>query len=73
MILALDPATHCGWASSVGASGCWDLSVRRDESSGMRLIRLRAKLREIHAASPITMLFFEAARHCGGAGALVVQ
>ena len=28
------------------SSGVWDLSVRKDESSGMRLIRFEAKLRE---------------------------
>ncbi len=46
-ILALDPATHCGWAHSCGASGTFDLSIRRDESSGMRLLRLRSKLEDI--------------------------
>ena len=46
-ILALDPATQCGWAHSNGASGTWDLSIRKDESSGMRLLRFEAKLREI--------------------------
>ena len=46
-ILALDPATHTGWAHSCGASGVWDLSIRRDESSGMRLIRLDSKLDEM--------------------------
>ena len=43
-ILAIDPATVCGWAHSGAGSGVWDLSVRADESNGMRLLRLRAKL-----------------------------
>lgn len=65
-ILAIDPATSCGWCVVDGsfiASGTWDLSVRRDESSGMRLIRLRAKLNEIHKEKNVDILVFEAARH----------
>lgn len=74
-ILALDPATKCGWAHSDGASGTWDLSVRRDESSGMRLIRLGAKLNEIYASAGIDLVVFEAARHAAPRmqGALVVH
>jgi Holliday junction resolvasome RuvABC endonuclease subunit len=74
-ILALDPATHCGFAHSCGVSGTWDLSIRRDESSGMRLIRLRGKLNEILTVEGIDLVVYEAARH-GAAkmqGALVVQ
>lgn len=61
-ILALDVATNCGWAHSSGPSGTWDLSVKRDESSGMRLIRLVAKLNEMKAAAGVDLLFFEAAQ-----------
>ena len=46
-ILALDPATKCGFAYGeleTLQSGTWDLSVKKDESAGMRLIRLRSKL-----------------------------
>lgn len=51
-ILALDPAAKCGWAyrprtDAPIVSGTWDLSTRRDESAGMKLIRLEAKLNEI--------------------------
>lgn len=74
-ILALDPATKCGYAHSCGVCGTWDLSVRRDESSGMRLIRLAAKIAEIHKSVGIDVLVFEAARNAGPKmqGALVVQ
>lgn len=74
-ILALDPATKCGWAHSSGASGTWDLSVRRDESGGMRLIRLRGKLNEIQQSAGVDLVAFEAARHCapGMQGAIVCQ
>lgn len=61
-ILALDPATKCGWATS-GASGVWDLRVKKDESSGMRLIRLRAKLDDVHKLVGIDLLVFEASRN----------
>lgn len=74
-ILALDPATHCGFAHSCGISGTWDLSIRRDESSGMRLIRLRAKMQEILNGAGIDLVVYEAARNAGPKmqGALVVQ
>lgn len=74
-ILALDPATHCGWAHTDGMSGDWDLSVRRDEGGGMRLVRLKGKLNEIQQNAPVDLLVFEAARHCAPRmqGALVVQ
>lgn len=63
-ILALDPATKCGWAYGALDTlqiGTWDLSVRKDESAGMRLIRLRAKLNEVRE-SGIQLLVYEAAR-----------
>lgn len=74
-ILALDPAVHCGFAHQCGISGTWDLTVRRDESAGMRLIRLRGKLNEVLKNAPFNLLVFEAARHAapGQQGALVVQ
>lgn len=72
--LALDPATNCGWAHSDGMHGTWDLSIRRDESKGMRLVRLRAKLNEMLRLG-VDMVFFESARNKGAKmqGALVVQ
>jgi Holliday junction resolvasome RuvABC endonuclease subunit len=74
-ILAIDPATKCGWAHSVGASGVWDLSIRRDESGGMRLLRLRAKLNKASEAELPDVVVFEAARHAAPKmqGALTVQ
>lgn len=62
-ILAIDPGTRCGWAHTCNASGTWDLSVRPDESSGMRLIRLRGKLNLINEAHPFALLVYEAARN----------
>ena len=69
-ILAIDPATNCGWAVAVNgdvvAAGTWDLSVRRDESSGMRLIRLRSKLQKVaESFGGVDLVVFEAARFAG--------
>lgn len=74
-ILAIDPATKCGWAHTVGQSGTWDLSIRRDESAGMRLIRFEGKLTEIRESVGVQLVVFEAARNCAPnmQGALVVQ
>lgn len=50
-ILGLDIATSCGWAytasDQVTESGTWDFTVKKDESTGMRLMRFRGKLNEI--------------------------
>ena len=74
-ILALDPATKTGWAHSCGSSGTFDLRVKKDESSGMRLIRLESKLNEIKKSVGVDMVVFEAQRGGlpGRLGALVVQ
>jgi|SRR3990167_4028769 len=57
-ILALDVATHTGWATAT-ASGVWDFSLKRDESSGMRLVRFKSKLAEICSLEGINMVVFE--------------
>lgn len=74
-ILGLDPATKCGWSMGATIGGVWDCSIRRDESGGMRLLRFKAKLVEIHKATPINLIAYEAARHAapGMGGALVTQ
>ena len=70
-ILALDVATQTGWATST-ASGTWDLRPKRDESSGMRLIRFKGKLKEISSLEEINLIVFE--RSAGfHKGALIVQ
>lgn len=71
-ILALDVATHCGWAVSAQIYGVWDLTPKRDESIGMRLIRLRSKLHEVLFSEKINLVVFE---RPGGmhVGAVIVQ
>lgn len=61
-VLALDIGSRCGWAHSAGYSGTWDLSVRRDESSGMRLVRLEGKLLELCRTLGVELIAFEASR-----------
>lgn len=50
-ILGIDPGTKCGWAiledGERVVSGTWDLSVRRNESEGMRFLRLEQQLRQL--------------------------
>jgi len=57
-LLALDIATTTGWATEY-ASGTWDLSIKRDESAGMKLIRFRAKLKELHDTDPLDVIVWE--------------
>lgn len=57
-ILALDVATKTGWATA-SASGTWDFTLKRDESSGMRIIRFKSKLKEIVKLEDIDMVCFE--------------
>lgn len=70
-ILSIDPGTYCGWAlyDNNIISGVWDISIKRDESRGMRLIRLRNKLNEI---GKVDLLTFEVSKnHMSSLGAEV--
>jgi len=58
-ILAIDPASILGWALSRTTYGTWDLKTRKDESMGMKLIRLNAKLNEIHSGYPLDLVVYE--------------
>lgn len=64
-ILSLDIASKTGWAIEPHIYGTWDLSTRKDESMGMKLIRFKAKLKEIHEADPLDIIIYErpAGRH----------
>lgn len=61
IILAIDPASMLGWATSNGHYGTWDLRTRKDESIGMKLLRLEAKLEEMHALIGCTVVAYERA------------
>ena len=71
-ILALDVATHLGWAYSekgetVNESGIWDFTVKKDESTGLRLLRLKQKLEKIRADKGVDLIVFENTVHQIGA------
>jgi hypothetical protein len=74
-VLALDPGTTCGWClydSDTGelTSGSWDISVGRDESADMRLLRLQAALNSV---GHVDLLVFEAAKEGKFAKAVRIQ
>lgn len=57
-ILALDIATKTGWAT-LTSSGVWDLKPNRGESEGMRVVRFKAKVKEIITLEEITLVSYE--------------
>lgn len=57
-ILALDIATKTGFATST-ASGVWNLTPKKDESKGMRLIRFKTKLKEMIQVHGFRLIVFE--------------
>lgn len=57
-ILALDQATKTGWATDT-SSGVWDLKPNRGESTGMRVVRFKAKVREIIELEGIDVVAYE--------------
>jgi len=58
-ILALDQASKLGWALSKDSYGIWDLTTRKDESIGMKLLRFEAKLIEVIELSKINLVVYE--------------
>lgn len=64
-ILAIDPASELGWALSYKDFGTWDLKTRKDESMGMKILRLKAKLNEIYLYEKFDIIAYErpAGRH----------
>jgi len=59
-ILALDIATKTGWKTRT-ASRVWDLKVNRGESESMRVIRFRAKVKELIELENIDLIAYERA------------
>ncbi len=57
-ILAIDQASNCGWCSK-NAYGVWDFNTRKDESSGMKMLRFRAKLKEVCDLECINLIVYE--------------
>lgn len=57
-ILAIDQASNCGWATR-HAHGVWDFNTRKDESSGMKMLRFRSKLKEVCELEEINLIVYE--------------
>ena len=57
-ILALDQATVTGWATDT-ASGVWNLKPNRGESEGMRVVRFKAKVKEMIEIENIDLISYE--------------
>tara|TARA_R110000868_G_scaffold402872_3_gene679633 strand:- start:5740 stop:6186 length:447 start_codon:yes stop_codon:yes gene_type:complete len=59
-VLSLDVASTTGWCiDTKRLYGTWDLKTLKDESMGMKLIRLRAKLILIHAVEKLDVIIYE--------------
>lgn len=57
-VLAIDQASNCGWATK-HAHGVWDFNTRKDESSGMKMLRFRSKLKEVCELEQINLIVYE--------------
>lgn len=57
-ILALDIATNTGWKTET-ASGVWNLKPNRGESEGIRVVRFKAKVRELVDIEGINLIAYE--------------
>lgn len=71
-LLALDLGTHTGWAlgrPGLVVSGTETFKENRYSGGGMRYLRFRRWLEEIHIASPLTEVVFEEVRAHKGTSA----
>jgi Holliday junction resolvasome RuvABC endonuclease subunit len=57
-ILALDIATNTGWCTKT-SYGTWNLKPNRGESEGMRVVRFKAKVREMINLEQIGVISYE--------------
>jgi len=57
-ILALDIATKTGWKTNT-SSGVWNLKPNRGESEGMRVVRFKAKVKELIKLEEIELVSYE--------------
>lgn len=71
-ILALDLGTKCGFCVGTDNShiaGHWNLKGGRFEGGGMRFLKFKIKLDEVHTAYPISSVYFEEVRRHRGVDA----
>jgi|GEM_PF-2279721 len=67
-VLGLDPATTCGWSHTDGTFGVIDLSKNKDESPGMRLLRLWNFLEKMRLGPGLDIVSFESSNCTKGSG-----
>jgi Holliday junction resolvasome RuvABC endonuclease subunit len=70
--LALDLGTNTGFCvgtAGLHISGHWSLKPGRFDGGGMRFVKFRQRLNEIHAAYPVTIVSFEEVRRHKGTDA----
>lgn len=60
-LLAIDPATNCGWACSDGTYGVWVVSKKQHESQGMKWIKFRKILYDFITKNNIKVVAYEVA------------
>lgn len=70
-VLALDLGTTTGFALRADAcgsvvSGSWKFAPKRHEDAGMRFVRFRTTLDDMHKASGIKTIYFEEVRRHAG-------
>lgn len=58
-ILAIDQATVTGWCISNDIYGTWNFAIRKDESAGMKWLRFKAKLKEVHELQKLDLIVYE--------------
>lgn len=68
-VLALDLGTKTGWCLSATDHGVWDLTPRRFDGGGMRYVRFRHMLDEMHELVRIERVAFEEVRKHRGTDA----
>lgn len=73
-IFAVDPANVLGYADTLGFSGTVDFRPKRNESKGLRLLKIRRWLDERHGeVTPIELLVFEEVRCSRNIQAMINQ
>lgn len=69
-ILAIDPASKCGWAHSNGSSGVWSIGRKKGEGDAAPGIKLRGELNRVAFGPGIDVIAFEAVRNAKSIAAM---
>lgn len=58
-LLAIDPATACGWAMSPQEYGCWSLDKKKGESDGAKWLKLEVNIKNLIKNRNVRIVGFE--------------